>query len=395
MKRLLYLLAALPWMGCDKDTDPPVTPVLPALSVQAVTVSEGNANQTIQVEVRLDKAATSPVVVNYSTLSGTAQPVADFVSIANAQLTFAAGEQQKNIAVQVIGDDIKEQDETFEILLLNPVNATLATPRATITLLNDDTDNELVIPASGYLTPETYPGRTLVWQDEFNGTSLNTTFWTHEIGTGSGGWGNNELQYYRPENTYFTEGKLIIEAREENFNGANYTSSRIITKDKKSFQYGRIDIRAALPKGKGVWPALWMLGSNLTQAGWPACGEIDIMELIGSDPGRVHGTVHYGGSTALHQSNTASYGLTGNAQFYDAFHVFSLEWEENRLRWYVDDVLFHEMTPAQLKAGQPWPFNQQAFFIFNVAVGGNWPGSPDATTVFPQRMIVDYVRVFQ
>lgn len=394
MNKILLLIPVLAFFACKKDPAQP-EPVKPAMSIAATSVAEGDANNTITVKVQLDKPAEAGVVVNYSTVAGTAQPAVDYVSISNAQLTFAVGEQEKNIAVQIIGDNIKEADEAFEIVLLNPANATLAQSRATITITNDDSDNALIIPTTGYITPETYPGRTLVWQDEFTANTLNTSFWTHEIGTGQSGWGNNELQYYRPENTYFSEGNMIIEAKQENFGGANYTSSRLITRGKKEFQYGRIDIRAALPKGKGIWPALWMLGSNLSQAGWPACGEIDIMELVGNDPGRVHGTVHYGTSTSTHQQKTASRALNGGATFNDEFHVFSIVWEENRIRWYIDDALFHEVTPAILGAGQPWPFNQPNFFIFNVAVGGNWPGSPDASTDFPQRMIVDYVRVFQ
>ena len=394
MNKILLLIPLLAFFACKKDQAQP-EPVKPAMSITATSIAEGDANSTITVKVQLDKPAEVGVVVNYSTVAGTAQPAVDYVSISNAQLTFSVGEQEKTIPVQIIGDNIKEADEAFEIVLLNPANATLAQSRATITITNDDADNALIIPTTGYITPETYPGRTLVWQDEFTANTLNASFWTHETGTGQGGWGNNELQYYRAENTYFSEGNMIIEAKEENFGGANYTSSRLVTRGKKEFQYGRIDLRAALPKGKGIWPALWMLGSNLSQAGWPACGEIDIMELVGNDPGRVHGTVHYGTSTATHQQKTASRSLNGGATFNDEFHVFSLVWEENRIRWYVDDVLFHEVTPTTLGAGQPWPFNQPNFFIFNVAVGGNWPGSPDASTDFLQRMIVDYVRVFQ
>jgi len=389
---LFLLLLAL--AACKKDDTGDSDPQKPSLSIADVSQPEGDVNNTIQFTVRLSRASEANVLVNYSTTSGTAQAGADFVAVANEQLVFSPGDTEKTIAIQVLGDEIEEPDESFEVVLLNPANAVLGQARAKGTLQNDDDNNALDIPATGYVTPETYPGRSLVWQDEFNTNVLNTATWTHEIGN-NGGWGNNELQYYRPDNTYFSDGKMIIEARQENFSGSSYTSSRLITKGKKEFKYGRIDIRAALPKGKGVWPALWMLGGNFQQAGWPACGEIDIMELIGSQPGTTHGTAHYGTSTATHQWKTASKTLPGNARFSDEFHVFSIEWEQNRIRWYLDDVQFHEITPAILGAGQPWPFNQDFFFIFNVAVGGNWPGSPDATTTFPQRMIVDYVRVFQ
>ncbi|MBC7775173.1 MAG: family 16 glycosylhydrolase, partial [Phycisphaerae bacterium] len=190
----------------------------------------------------------------------------------DGELLFLAGETEKNIVVQLKGDAVLEPDEKFVVLLLNPINATLARDRATATLRNDDADNPFNIPATGYSTPETYTGKTLVWRDEFNGTSLDLNAWTFE--TGAGGWGNNELQYYRPENTFFSAGNLIIEARKENFGGSAYTSSRLQTKGKKEFKFGRIDLRAALPEGQGIWPALWMLGGNISSVNWPACGEI-------------------------------------------------------------------------------------------------------------------------
>lgn len=385
----LLLLAA----ACKKDETGEGDTLKSSLSVADVTQAEGNADNTMQFTIRLSQAAQTNVLVNYSTLSGTAQAGVDFVAVSNEQLIFTAGETEKKVAVTIIGDELEESDETFELVLLNPANAVLGQSRAKGNITNDDDNNALNIPTGGYVTPDNYPGRTLVWQDEFNTTTLNTADWTYELGN-NGGWGNNELQSYRPENTFFSDGKLIIEARQENHGGFQYTSSRIITRGKKEFKYGRIDIRAALPKGKGIWPALWMLGSNFQTTGWPACGEIDIMELIGSQPGTSHGTIHYGASTATHQQRTASKVLPNGEIFFDAFHVFSLEWEENRIRWYVDDVVFHEATPATIGA-HPWPFNQNFFFIMNVAVGGNWPGSPDGNTIFPQRMIVDYVRVFQ
>jgi len=381
--------------SCKKDDTGVVQPKVPTLSIADIAQAEGNSNGTMIFKVTLSEASATNVVVNYATLSGTAVGVQDFVSKTDGELLFKAGETEKNIPIVIIGDEIKENDEQFELLLLNPINATLARDRAKGAIQNDDQDNPLNIPATGYTTPATYPNLTKVWGDEFDGGTLNTADWTYEIGNGQGGWGNNELQYYRAENTFLFNGFLLIEAREESFNGSAYTSSRLVTKGKKEFKYGRIDIRAALPEGKGMWPALWMLGGNIDQGGWPACGEIDIMELIGSIPNRVYGTVHYGASVNEHKEKSASKALSGNAKFSDEFHVFSILWEENRIRWYVDDVQFHEVTPAILGAGAPYPFNLDFFFIFNLAVGGNWPGSPDATTAFPQRLIVDYVRVFQ
>lgn len=383
----LCLLAA-----CKKDPDPGGQPLPPALSIADVSALEGNTAGTISLKVALSEASKNNVLVNYATLDGTAKSGFDFVGKADGELIFNAGETEKIISISVMGDEVKEPDETFQVLLLNPVSATLARDKATVTIRNDDADNPFNIPSKGYTTPETYAGKTLVWRDEFEGTALNLNDWTFEMG--AGGWGNNELQYYRPENTLFADGKLIIEARKESFGGAAYTSSRLITKGKKEFKFGRIDIRAALPEGQGIWPALWMLGGNISTVNWPACGEIDIMELIGSQPNRIHGTVHFGANNSQHQYIGNSKALSGTAKFSDEFHVFSIVWEQDKIVWLLDDVQFHQITPATISPAA-YPFNQSFFFIFNVAVGGQWPGSPDATTNFPQRMIVDYVRVFQ
>ena len=248
-----------------------------------------------------------------------------------------------------------------------------------------------VLPEDGYTSPLSYDGYNLVWYDEFDGSEVNTNDWNFEIGTGSSGWGNNELEYYRKENAWLDDGILTIEARQEAYSGSNYTSTRMTTQGKQSFKYARIDIRALLPEGQGIWPALWMLGTNISSVGWPACGEIDIMEMIGGS-GRentTHGTIHWynAGWTYTGDSNTLASGT-----FADKYHVFSIVWDETKIQWYVDNIKFHEIdiTPAHMTE-----FHATHFFIFNVAVGGNWPGSPNATTVFPQRMKVDYIRVFQ
>jgi hypothetical protein len=248
------------------------------------------------------------------------------------------------------------------------------------------------LPTEGYTTPLSYEGYNLIWQDEFSGTSLGND-WTHEIGTGAGGWGNNELQYYRAENTTVQDGFLIITAKKESFGGQQYTSSRIITKGKRSFKYGRIDIRAAMPEGQGIWPALWMLGDNISTVGWPKCGEIDIMEMIGGAPTNdrtTHGTVHWD-NNGSHASFGKSF-TKESGKLSEKFHVYTIIWDENKIQWYFDDVLFNtvDITPAELSE-----FKNNFFFIFNIAVGGNWPGSPNDATKFPQRMAVDYVRVFQ
>ena len=251
------------------------------------------------------------------------------------------------------------------------------------------------IPTTGYSTPLSYPGYTLVWNDEFNGTSLSND-WVCEIGNGQAqgipGWGNNELQYYRQENIEVTGGYALIKAKQESFGGYTYTSARAKTQGIQSFEKGRIDIRAALPYGQGIWPALWMLGDNISSVGWPACGEIDIMELVGGPNGdnKTHGTVHwedqgahadYGGSNTL-----------GSGIFADEFHVFSIIWDNNQIVWLRDDIQYHVVN---ITSPEMTEFHQNFFLIMNIAVGGTWPGNPDQTTVFPQTMAVDYIRIFQ
>lgn len=247
-------------------------------------------------------------------------------------------------------------------------------------------------PTSGYTTPLTYPGYSLVWNDEFDGTSLSSD-WTYDLGTGSGGWGNNELQYYTNQNVQVNNGLLQITAKSESFGGQDYTSTRLKTQGIKSWKYGRIDVRAALPYGKGIWPAIWMLGDNINSVGWPSCGEIDIMELVGgagANDRTVYGTAHWSdnGSHAQYGNSKA----LASGKFADEFHVFSIVWTSSSITWMVDDVVYNtlDVTPTQLSE-----FQEKFFLILNVAVGGNWPGNPDTSTIFPQTMYVDYVRIFQ
>ncbi|TVQ93476.1 MAG: glycoside hydrolase family 16 protein [Bacteroidetes bacterium] len=260
--------------------------------------------------------------------------------------------------------------------------------------LNIELADQDVPVEQGYTTPLHYDGWDLVWHDEFNGNSINSDYWTFEIGDGCPhlcGWGNNEWQYYRAQNAWVEGGVLTIEARRESVGNRNYTSARMKTQGKKSFQYGRVDIRALLPKGQGIWPALWTLGESITSFGWPACGEIDIMEMIGGSgrENRVHGTVHW--DLNGHVQAGGSYTLPSGT-FADEYHVFSIIWDENLIRWFVNDIQYYQIdiTPNHMTE-----FHEEHFFLFNVAVGGNWPGYPDGTTLFPQQMKVDYIRVFQ
>jgi beta-glucanase (GH16 family) len=241
-----------------------------------------------------------------------------------------------------------------------------------------------------------------VWADEFEGAAdlpLDRAKWVFD--TGGGGWGNQELQTYtdRPQNARRTgAGQLVIEALRESRTGADgipreYTSARLKTQGTFAQAYGRFEARLQVPHGQGLWPAFWMLGADIATAGWPACGEIDIMENIGKEPGIVHGTLHGPGYSGA-QSIGASFSLPAGQRFADGFHDFAVEWEPSVVRWYVDGRLYQTRTARDLAAGQRWVFDHPFFVILNVAVGGSWPGNPDATTTFPQRMLVDHVRVY-
>jgi len=236
----------------------------------------------------------------------------------------------------------------------------------------------------------------LVMADEFNEDGTPDTFiWGYNIGTGDNGWGNNELQYYtnRSENVTVQNGVLIVTAKEEQFNGSSYTSARLLTKGKFEQTYGRFEARIRLPYGKGLWPAFWLLGddSNGTQI-WPQIGEIDIMEYIGDAPTRMFGTVHGPGYSGG-ESVGKSYDLK-NDRFDTGFHIFGIEWAPDYINYYVDDVLYNQITPEDVPG--EWVFNRGPFYIIlNLAVGGALPGSPNSETVFPQTMLVDYVRVYK
>jgi beta-glucanase (GH16 family) len=242
---------------------------------------------------------------------------------------------------------------------------------------------------------------TLRWADEFDGaagSAPDQSKWGYDIG--GNGWGNNELETYtsRTENAFLDgDGRLVIRLIKETLRGPDgirrdYTSARLLTRGKFTQRYGRIEARLRVPFGQGIWPAFWMLGDNIDSAGWPTCGEIDIMENIGREPSIAHGTLHgpgYSGGSPL----TGLYTLPDGQKFADDFHTFAIEWEPSAIRFYVDDALYQTKTPADA-AGRQWVFDHPFFIILNVAIGGNWPGSPDATTTFPQEMAVDYVRVY-
>ncbi len=264
------------------------------------------------------------------------------------------------------------------------------------------------LPTSSPAPAELPGGWKLIWNDEFDapaGSPPDPAKWTFDLG--GEGWGNQEWEYYtdQPENAATDgAGSLVIHASEVAeddtrslncwYGPCKYTSARILTRERFDFTYGRVEARLKLPYGNGIWPAFWMLGNDIAAAGWPNCGEIDIMENIGREPDKVYGTVHgpgYSGANGI----SHSYALPTGQTFKDDFHVFALEWEEAEIRWYMDDEPYGVLPKERFSESRPWVFDHPFFLILNVAVGGAWPGYPDETSTFPQQMLVDYVRVYQ
>ncbi|MFC6631864.1 family 16 glycosylhydrolase [Microbulbifer taiwanensis] len=273
---------------------------------------------------------------------------------------------------------------------------------ASVTLTGDDSclNNENFNDSVSSIVVSPVASGGLVWSDEFD--SINSANWTFE--TGGGGWGNNELQYYTSGQNASIQfdaqagsNVLVIEARREGghscwYGACEYTSTRMISAGKREFQYGRIEARIKLPQTQGIWPAFWMLGNDIGSVGWPNSGEIDIMEHVGFEPTLTHGALHGPG----YSGNTPIAGTYNVGQNVDAnYHVYAVEWNSSGISWFVDGNNFYNVSRAQVEQYGPWVYDHPFFILLNVAVGGNWPGSPDASSVFPQRMYVDYVRVYQ
>lgn len=372
MKNNLFLISTiilqlLILSSCKKEQD---TLNIPKITFSSLVfpIVEDDPVASVSLPIILSNVCDKVVSIDYVTVDSTAIAGKDYSAVISGNLSFQPGETSKVINVNILSDTAQKQDVFFKVVFSNPMNGVLTSSSMIIKIINVDYAN-------------------LAWSDEFNAGPLNTATWNYE--QGAGGWGNNELQNYTNSinNVHIDSGYLHITALHPS--GTSYTSGRITTQGKKEFTYLKVDIRAKLPEGKGMWPALWMLGGNFSSVGWPSCGEIDIMELVGNAPSIVHGSLHWNDNG--HVSRTSSYTLS-YGKFSSGFHIFSLVWTPNRLKWLVDNQQYFSLSRSAISA---FPFNLPQFFIFNVAVGGNWPGSPDQTTVFPQHMMVDYIRVYQ
>jgi beta-glucanase (GH16 family) len=364
---ILFLLLLTASGSCKKSPADLIPPDI-LISNSLVLVDEDNPSGMVTLTVEISSESEKPVTLDYNTADGTALAGKDYIPVAQGKITFAPGEISKNILIDILPDTSVKEDVFFTVQLKQPVNAVLGDSAITVQILNTDY-------------------ATLVWSDEFNGVSLNNTVWNFE--QGATGWGNNELQNYTnsTDNVHLDSGYLHITAL--NPSGSTYTSGRITTQGKKEFTYLRVEIRAKLPEGQGLWPALWMLGANFSTVGWPRCGETDIMELLGNYPSTVHAAIHWDSNG--HASRTGEFSLQ-TGKFSSGFHIFSLIWTPNKLKWLVDGQSYFYLSRSAISG---FPFDLPQFFIFNVAVGGNWPGPPDQTTIFPQNMIIDYIRVYQ
>jgi beta-glucanase (GH16 family) len=257
------------------------------------------------------------------------------------------------------------------------------------------------VPTPSAMPTPSVSYNTLVWSDEFNGTSVDTSNWTFETGIGMNGWGNQELEYYRSQNATVSSGLLLIQAKKENYRGSSYTSARMKTQGKREFQYGRFEARVKLPYGQGIWPAFWTLGYDIDTVSWPASGEIDILEMVGGGSGgdsselrddTIVSSVHYKQADGSHM-NKGNIATLGTGIFADGFHTVSMVWDANYIYYFLDGVQYgaQEITSADRFD----EFHKKHFILLNLAVGGVWPGYPDQYTVFPQNYYIDYVRVYQ
>ena len=391
---IIITLATILFSTSCKDKDKEQE--LPRVSISGpATIDEGNGTDeklATFIATLSFEGPEYPVEISYYTKneSTDASDIEFIESSDRKKVKFESGETSKTFTIKINSDSDYEPNEEFAVVLAGPVNCILSSKKEAIVEIKNDDE---CATGCGYITPETYAGYNMVWSDEFNTEAIDPTQWNWEV-NGDGG-GNNEEQYYinSAENSYMENGNLILVAKREDYQGKKYTSARLTTQGKYSVQYGRVDIRAKVPDARGTWPALWMLGDNIWDAGWPGCGEIDIMELVGYDAKHVHATGHWG--NAVDDKGISGGSHFSEEGFSEKYHVYSLIWTSTGMTFYVDDVEIHYI-PKTAVVGYTYPFDQKFFFIFNIAVGGDWGGLEGIDdAAFPQKMIVDYVRVFQ
>jgi len=364
----LTLLFSCGGGGSDED-DPYIPPVIPPVDTTVITPSDLSLNITI-VGVDADNPNGDG--------SGKIQCIASATDAVKYSFRFGTGDEIESAT----GNAVYSYDQKGNN------NYTVYVYAYSKTGHSISTSKNITIYVEGMTFDK------LVFSDEFDVTgSPDNAKWNYDLGNGQGGWGNNEVQYYtnRTDNVKIEDGLLKITAKKESYQGFEYTSTRMKTQGKFSFTYGKVEVRAKLPSGRGTWPAIWMLGNNITTAGWPACGEVDIMEYVGYEPNVVHSAIH----------TTSSSGNTINHHSYDLetaeeeFHLYSIEWTSTEIKFFVDETLHYTYKPSVYN-NQTWPFTENQFLILNLAIGGNWGGVQGVDdSIFPQQFIIDYVRVYQ
>ena len=367
--------------ACQKENPP----VLPVINVVSPTGYRPVVDTNFEFTLSLLQISADEVSVDYVTKDGTAVAGVDYFFVAGTAI-IPPGSLTTTVKVKVKADSLRGEVKTFYLQLSAARNCTIETKDA-IGEIDDTNGFYLPVNNAGYSTPSSYPSYTLIWSDEFNAKTIDKTNWSFE--TGNNGWGTQELEFYtdRSQNAFVSSGSLILEARKEKYFGADYTSARITTKSKKELKYGRIDIRAKVPVPNGIMSSLRMLGSNIDEVGWPTCGEIDIMQLPHLE-NVIYNTLHW--SDSLSKPHQFGINQSLGTVTENTFHVFSVVWDSTNIDMYIDDRMTFRMS-----TDKSLPFNNNYFFTFNLAVGGDWPGTPDDNAIFPQRLIVDYVRVFQ
>ena len=400
MKKLHFLfLSIFLFFACGKKIPQiPDVKVTPKIKISTTNFTEG-IDEFVVVNLSLENEIDSLVFVNYKTVSISAEEGKDFEATSGI-LVFSKDDasHKQSIFIDLLDDDKYEEEENFEIQFTTDSLVNLEKDKITITILDNDeqiTDNDF----PGYLTPKSYDGWKLLWADEFGGETLDLDKWNVIVGNGCPslcGFGNNEFQYYRAENIELVNGLLTIHALKEDFQDRHYTSARILTQDKFFYTFGRMDIRAKLPYSQGLWPALWMMGQNKKTVGWPECGETDVMELRGAIPNTTSSTLHYKNASGKHQNTAVKKHVLEEGNYSDEFHVFTTIWNEHKIEFFVDDIRYHTVFFSSMNFyNNTNSFLKDFFILMNVAVGGNFGGNPDSSTQWPQKMEVDYVRVFQ
>ncbi len=391
---LIMLLLIFGVFSCDKTEmrTPIVTVEKPVFSINDTSIIEGD-NKYFEIKVKLSGKHPNSILIPYYTLSGLAEPFSDYEPI-DGILEFVGTDslEAQSIFIEIKDDDIFEENEDFKIVFTIDSSVIAADTILSVSIIDDDiefTDNDY----PGYVTKLHQEGWTLILNDEFSGNKLNKNHWYVQD---RGNWYNEEVQYYSPQNLKIENGLLTFIAKKENYKGSSYTSARINSRDKMVFKYGKIEFRAKLPYSKGLWPALWLQGNELYQLGWPKRGEIDIMELKGHIPNTISSTIHYADLSGNHKYPTSKKYTLPKGEFKDEFHVFTMKWDEYKLKFYVDDKLYNTIFHNNFHYyNNKNPFKYPFYVIMNVAVGGNFGGDPDATTVWPQTMDIDYVRIYK